>query len=865
MSDESPSKSRPAALLDDLIEFEVEWSQWRTGMPVPSLRACWKKARESRIEASDQDWDWFCYSLLAFEVFHRKRHTLELRMMEEQLDEIGRVGPYRLLKLLGAGGMGIVFEAEDIRLGRRVALKVMLPSVAMNHPNARSRFLKEARFASQITNEYVVKINAVSRDNDHVPFIDMELLQGEPLEDRIGRGDRMEVPEILDVGRQIARGLEAAHKKDLVHRDIKPANIWLELDPRDHVKILDFGLARSLQEEFNLTLSGQPLGTPLYMSPEQARSGKVDRRSDLFSLGVVLYRLAAGRLPFGGSTALEVIVAVLRDTPEAVSVHNPTLPQRLTELIMRLLEKDPTRRPRSACQVGDALESLASPKAAHRSSATPAAETDGLEVDDATIPGAEDQDADSASQRGNGVEETRMFNVPGPPTEFFTGRAKKVEECHHLLRRYQRVAIFGPSGIGKTEVALAYVRDYAATYQWVIWASAESPRRLTEECGKLVGRSSPPNRDPIAALRGYLEEVDRMEEMGRWLLVLDDVKEPDVVDVVSALLPESANGHVMFTMDVLPTKGLAEPLPIQPLVADEGATLLLRRAGRLGPDEQLDGSTIDRDFAQRVSSLLMGSPLALTLAGAFVAQVSRNDHFDEYADTVLLNLRPESWTQVVTDTAFWALGEIRSSAASHLFAFFARGDFHQVPEDVVVRAGRLAEGIDGQSIYGSGEFDEAIEALCRFSLLRRNVFTGTISMHRLLRDVPTRDFEIPGDDERAVLIACALLDSLHVSDLGREADPLRESMSRLVKECWEVLDPRVLQKYLTKFFRDFSVGEFHLLDDFGLEFVEWASRLAQDDPIWKSVPGFGSWFRGARSHIRQRSRWWNRPKRHYGR
>jgi serine/threonine protein kinase len=266
--------------------------------------------------------------------------------------EIGQLGPYRILAVLGRGGMGVVFRAEDPQLRRPVALKAMLPSLATS-PKARERFFREARAAAALKHPNVVTIFQVGEDRN-APFLAMEFLEGESLEQRLQREGRLPVAEVLRIGGEIARGLAAAHERGLVHRDVKPANIWLE-GKEGHVKILDFGLARSLADETHLTHSGAILGTPAYMAPEQAMGHKVDHRCDLFSLGCVLYRMATGQLPFQGSDALAILSALAMDNPKTPREVNPAVPEALSEVVMRLLAKKPEDRPATAQEVAATL------------------------------------------------------------------------------------------------------------------------------------------------------------------------------------------------------------------------------------------------------------------------------------------------------------------------------------------------------------------------------------------------------------------------------------------------------------------------------------------------------------------------------
>jgi serine/threonine protein kinase len=274
----------------------------------------------------------------------------------QDANEMGRLGPYRILKVLGTGAMGIVFQAEHMKLKRAVALKVMKPTLAA-YPDFHRRFLREAQLAAAIDHEHVVTIYEVGEDRG-IPFLSMKLLQGETLEDRLDRLDgRLPVKEALRIGREIAEGLAAAHERGLIHRDIKPANIWLE-EGRDRVKIVDFGLARGAGTDAHFTQAGAVIGTPSYMAPEQANGEEVDSRCDLFSLGAVLYRTCTGRLPFDGKDTLSVLAALASKTPETPHRLVPGLPPLFSGLVMRLLAKDRDDRPQSAREVVADVESI---------------------------------------------------------------------------------------------------------------------------------------------------------------------------------------------------------------------------------------------------------------------------------------------------------------------------------------------------------------------------------------------------------------------------------------------------------------------------------------------------------------------------
>lgn len=271
-------------------------------------------------------------------------------------DELGRLGPYRVLKVLGAGGMGIVFQADDPQHRRIVALKVMKPALAANDL-ARQRFLREAQATAALRHEHILTIYEVNEDRG-MPYLAMEILQGETLDNRIKREGRLPVAEVLRIGREMGEGLAVAHAHGLIHRDIKPANIWLDSAAGDRVVLLDFGLARPTTTDTQLTQSDMIIGTPAYMAPEQARGDATDDRADLFSLGVVLYRLCTGRMPWTGKHAMGTLIAMATEEPVTVRELNGDVPRPLADLVMRLLAKKADARPATARQVIEGLRQV---------------------------------------------------------------------------------------------------------------------------------------------------------------------------------------------------------------------------------------------------------------------------------------------------------------------------------------------------------------------------------------------------------------------------------------------------------------------------------------------------------------------------
>jgi hypothetical protein len=276
---------------------------------------------------------------------------LPLLTPSDKPDVLGRLGHYDILEVIGKGGMGVVLRAFDDKLHRVVAIKVMAAQLATS-ASARKRFTREAQAAAAVSHDHVVTIHAVEEANG-LPYLVMQFVSGVSLQERMDRDGPLQLAKIVRIGMQTAAGLAAAHAQGLVHRDIKPANILLE-NGIERVKITDFGLAR-VAADASVTQSGVVAGTPLYMSPEQARGERADARSDLFSLGSVLYALCTGRPPFRASDSMAVLKRVCEETPRPIRETNADIPDWLIALIDKLHAKDPADRYQSAAEVATLL------------------------------------------------------------------------------------------------------------------------------------------------------------------------------------------------------------------------------------------------------------------------------------------------------------------------------------------------------------------------------------------------------------------------------------------------------------------------------------------------------------------------------
>lgn len=265
---------------------------------------------------------------------------------------LGRIGTYEISGVVGVGGMGVVLKGIDPALDRVVAVKVMAPRLA-NNETARRRFSREAKAAAAVLHPNVIPIYGVSSDSS-IPYLVMAYIRGGSLQKRLANEGALPLVEILRIGSQIAAGLAAAHEQGLVHRDIKPENILLE-EGVERVTITDFGLARAVDDN-TITQNGSIAGTPMYMSPEQARGEQVDQKSDLFSLGSVLYTLCTGRPPYRADSSYGVMRRIIDESPTPIRELNPEIPEWLAWLVELLMSKDKAKRFASASEVHKLLE-----------------------------------------------------------------------------------------------------------------------------------------------------------------------------------------------------------------------------------------------------------------------------------------------------------------------------------------------------------------------------------------------------------------------------------------------------------------------------------------------------------------------------
>ena len=502
---------------------------------------------------------------------------------------------YRIVRRLGAGGMGEVFLADDTRLRRPVALKV-LPAELCGDPELRERFLREARAAAMLSHPNVCAVFDTGEDESGCVYIAMELIEGTTLTERLRTGPLPE-SEIVAIASQAADALDDAHRSGLVHRDLKPSNLML--DRRGRVKILDFGiatrivLARDETGETSLTGAGEVLGTTSYMSPEQTLGRPVDARSDVFSMGVVLYQLASGRLPFPGPGLAETIAGILHAPPPPLD--RALASEGLERIIRRCLEKDPSRRYASMADLLRDLRGLGEPRGP--SSGTP-------------------------------------HNLPAPTTTF-VGREGELEELARLLAEHRLVTLTGAGGSGKTRLSIELARRCLTRYpdgvRQVLLAPIDADRIPSALAGAL-GVNEASEGELIDQIAAHL--ADRTS-----LLLFDNCEH--VLDAAAAaaetLLQKSPGLRIVATSReglnvpgerVWPVPTLAAPTgrearSVEDALRFDAVRLFVERANARDPRFALTDANVEA--VSGICARLDGIPLAIELAAARVQAMSAAD------------------------------------------------------------------------------------------------------------------------------------------------------------------------------------------------------------------------------------------------
>jgi predicted ATPase len=518
-----------------------------------------------------------------------------------------KLGPYEIVGALGAGGMGEVYRARDARLNRIVAIKI-LPAALATAEDHLHRFEREARSASALNHPNIVTIHELGRDGS-THYIAMELIEGATVRDLLKAGP-IPIRQAIDIAAQIAEGLAKAHESGIAHRDIKPGNLMVTAD--GFVKILDFGLAKLVPagEELSQlhtrassdTRSGVILGTPEYMSPEQASGIPLDFRSDQFSLGLVLYEMVTGKRAFRRATAAETLVAILREQADPVATLAPDAPAPLCWAIERCLAKEPEKRYASTRDLAHELAAI----------------------------------RDRLAEKALRHPESRQSNIPVQRTGF-VGREKEIEAAKELLLRpdVRLVTITGPGGIGKTrlgiEIASAVAERFPGGIHFVTLSAVNDTGLLLSVIVQTLGLREAGGQSPLELLKKHLQDPSRPPV----LFVLDNFEHllqaaPTIADLLAMgpslkiLVTSRAALHV-YGEHEFPVPPLAVPdsrtkPSVENLSKYPAVALFLQRAEAAKPDFELNPENASAII--EICSRLDGLPLAIELAAARVKVLS---------------------------------------------------------------------------------------------------------------------------------------------------------------------------------------------------------------------------------------------------
>src|SRR5882724_4514560 len=518
------------------------------------------------------------------------------------------ISHYRILGKIGSGGMGVVYEAEDLKLGRHVALK-FLPEELVQDPEALRRLAREARFASALNHPNICTIYEVDEGNSRA-FIAMELVEGKTLREMLVSG-LLPMRKAIEIAAQVAEGLAKAHEAGITHRDLKPENLMVSHD--GFVKILDFGLAKLVSpsgEHFDMRTTSGPahtapgliLGTVGYMSPEQASGDPLDFRSDQFSFGLVLYEMVTGRRAFQKSTAAETLVAILREQPELTGMQNRDAPAPLCWAIERCLAKEPHKRYVSTRDLARELAAI----------------------------------RDRFSEKPGRQVETRATNLPVQRTGF-VGREKEVAAAKELLLRQdvRLVTVTGPGGIGKTrlaaQVASGLVESFPGGTHFVPLSSLSDPGLIASAIVQTLGIREAGGQSPLEILKENLQS----SWQAPMLLVLDNFEHLiQAAPTVAELLAMAPNLKILVTSRAalhvygeheFPVPALALPdsrsqPTVEILSQCPAVALFVQRAVAARPDFEL--SLENASAVTEICSRLDGLPLAIELAAARVKVLS---------------------------------------------------------------------------------------------------------------------------------------------------------------------------------------------------------------------------------------------------
>ena len=649
------------------------------------------------------------------------------------VDRVGQqFGNYRLLHLLGQGGFAQVYLGEHVYLQTQAAIKILHMRLA--HAELKD-FLQEARTIAHLAHPHIIQVLDFGLEGS-VPYLVMHYAPNGSLRQRHPVGTVVPLPTIVAYVQAVSAALHHAHSQYLVHRDIKPENMLL--GKQGELLLSDFGVA-IVARDTNHTLHQESGGTLAYMAPEQI-SGFVGPGSDQYALGIVVYEWLCGTRPFHGSFA-EIVQQHLYTPPPDLQRHLPTTAPELAQVILKALAKDPAQR--FAC-IDDFATAFVSASQQQEGA---------MNVTPTTIPMLDATHCTPTST----VDATTMpilRKLPYRRNPFFTGRENVLQTLYQRFHEDTATAwtrpqaISGLGGIGKTQTAIEYAYRYHTNYQAIFWVRADTYETLCADYISIahllhLQKVDEHTQSNQQSQQHLVEAVTHwLEEQSHWLLILDNVEDLSLVD---AFIPITSTGHVLLTTRIQATASIATGLDLETLEADEAALLLLRRTGIIQQDA-LSADTASADYieARDIALAVDGLPLALDQAGAYIEETgcSLFDYIDRYRRQrrTLLDLRGNALVEHPESVATtWLLSfqkvEHINPAAAELLRFCAFLHPDDILEELITTGAAALSPLLTQAASDPSALDTAIATLRKFSLVRRNAQSKSLTMHRLVQAI----------------------------------------------------------------------------------------------------------------------------------
>lgn len=685
--------------------------------------------------------------------------------------EIGStIAHFKILEPLGRGGMGVVYKARDLRLGRLVALKFMTSDdeASQTSESARQRFLREAQAASALDHPNVCTLYEIGETAGGQTFLAMAFCEGETLRSRLRRGP-LDPREAVEIAIQVADGLAAAHTRGIIHRDVHPGNILVS---DGLVKIVDFGVAR-LTDQTRMTQDGVMVGTISYAAPEQVCGEEVGPAADLWSLGVVLYEAIAGRLPFRANSVPALFLTIIEGAPPPLQGVSPEIERVLTTA----LQKMPERRYSSAEAMRADLRIAAS----------------AWSVPEAAVWNARMR-TQTPSTPALGVTRTgppRLHNLPFPPLgNLLKGRSRELQALAEALTQdTPGLVLHGLGGIGKTRLAVEYAWRHGQHYRAVLFVLADSPEGLNSGMASLARAEllDLPERDAAAEGEVFGAVLRWLRNNPRCLLVLDNADSREALLAVTRLLPALSGGRVLITSRRRDWPAGVRRHPIDLIPQDAAKELLLQRTAH---DRRREPG--DEAQALRLAELLDGLPLALEQAAAYIAhtQISLAEYLDIWeseCDSVLgwydegIMQYPAplaiTWQRTFRQLAPTAQGLLRLIA--HLAPDPIPLEMLKAGEAILCKAAQRLCAEAGEEVRLRPLRDDLAE-LTGLSLISRQ--GGIMTVHRVVQEVIRQ--RVP-EESQAAWIELAM-------ELVGEYGPL-ESHDPDTWHIWDLLRPHSVQ------------------------------------------------------------------------